>query len=220
MTMITFICLAFVCCALAVINIAFYNLKGWKGILVRGLFVFSLVAFSLIVQNLREIFNAVPMFITLGLGVMLLAEVVYVSMENDDKLKPIVNGSFFTISNGLFAFSLIALAEFNVLALAGGLLTGIGFGLIVCVLNRNKGLNRIIMNILTFASIGAVVGLGLNTVLVSQHFISSIMMFAGGIFLLVHRILVVSGKGKIALYLEKAFMSIALLLITFSMFFY
>lgn len=220
MTMIPFICLTIVCVGLAVVNTIFYKLSGWKGIVVRGLLILSLISFALIVSNLNGINNALPLFITIGLSYLLLAEAVYASMNEEDNLKPIVNGIFFAISNILFALSIISLAEFSVLALFGGVLTGIGFGLIVCVPKKNKGLNRILMNILTFASIGLLIGLSVNAILTTKHMISAVLMLAGGIMMLAHRVLVVIGQGKVAGYLARAFNALALIAITVSIYFY
>lgn len=220
MTMIPFICLTIVCVGLGVVNTIFHKLNAWKGIVVRGLFILSLISFAMIVSNLNGINNALTLFITIGLSALLLAESVFVSMSDEDKFKPIVNGTFFAISNVLFALSLISLAEFSVLALFGGVLTGIGFGLIVCVPKKNKGLNRIIMNVITFASIGLLLGLGVNAVLTSKHMISAVLMLIGGVMMLAHRILVVCGHGKIAGYLTRAFNTLALIAITISIYFY
>lgn len=220
MEMVPYICLGALCVILGVLNVIFNRKTGWQGIVVRGLAVLSLLAFSIIVSSLKGIVNALPMYISLGLAVLMMAEIVYVSMTDDDKMKPVINGLFFAVSAVMFALSTMSLAEFSLFALVGGLLAGIGFGLITCAFKQNKGLNRILMNILTFACIGLIIGLGINAVMISKHMISSICVLAGGALLLVHRALVVCGKGKVAGYLASVIGTLALIAITISIYFY
>lgn len=220
MNMIPFICLLVVCATLGILNTIFYKQSGWKGIAVRGLTIFAVLTFAAIVANLRGISNALPLFLILGLALLLLAETVYVSMADDDKFKPIVNGGFFAAANVLFALCAMSLAEFSLFPLIGGVLAGIGFGLISCVQKRNKGLNRILMNILSFAGIGLLLGVSVNAVLSSKHMISSICMLAGGGLMLIHRLLVVCGHGKLAGYLERACLSLGLIALSISLYFY
>lgn len=220
MNIVPFVCLLVVCGAMGVINTIFYKLSGWKAVVVRGLTVVSLLVFSLVTSNLRALTNAFSLFIAIALSVLLLAEVIYVSMNDDEKLKPVVNGVFFGLTNILFALSVMAIAEFSVLALLGGVFAGIGIGLIVCAIRKEKALKVILMNIFTFACVGLLIGLGVNALIVSQHTVSAILMFAAGIFMLTQRMLVVCGKGKIAGYLGSALSSLALILLTISIYFY
>ena len=220
MSTIAFVCLAVVCGALGIINIIFNKLVGWKGIVVRGLFVLSLITFNLINSNLRGINNALPLFISLALACILLAEAVCVSMSEEEKFKPVVNGMFFAVSCVLFALSAVSLSEFALLALLGGFFAGAGVGLIVCAVRKEKALNPILMNILTFACVGVLVGLGISAVINTKHMISAVCMLAGGILMLGHRIAYTCGKGKTAKYMSTAFFTLGLLALTISVYFY
>ena len=220
MTMIPFICLAVVCVALGAVKTIFNSLVGWKGILVRGLSIISILVFALVIANLEGISNALTLFVDIGFAVLLLAEVVYVSMEDDNKLKPVVNGVFLAISCVLFALSAVSLAEFSLLAFLGGLFAGVGVGLIVCAPKKNKGLNHVLMNVLTFACIGVFVGFGVSSVLLSKHLITSVCLLAGGVLLLVNRILIVTGNGKVAKKIAEALSALALIAISASIYFY
>ena len=220
MTQIPFICLTIVCVVLGVLNTIFYKLLGWKGVLIRGIGIIALLTLSLVTANLRSIGNAFPLFITIALAVNLLAEATMVSMEEGDKLKPIINGVCFSVSSVLFALSAMSLAEPNILALLGGLFVGLGFGLVVCSIRKNKGGNRIVMNIISFTCVGLLMGFGISAVLTSRHLISAILMLLGGVAMLIHRTLVVCGRGKTAGYLASAFLYFALITLSISIYFY
>ena len=220
MNTLTFVCLAVVCGSLGIINTLFNKLVGWKGIAVRGLFVFSLITFALITSNLTAINNALSLFISLALALMLLAEATCVAMGEEEKAKPVVNGVFFSVSCVLFALSAVSLAEFALLPFLGGLFAGVGVGLIICAIKKQKGLNQILMNILTFACIGLFIGLSVNSVLTSKHMISAICMLGGSVLLLIQRALVSCGKGKIVNSLASALYSIGLIALTLSIYFY
>lgn len=164
MSTIAFVCLAVVCVALGILNTIFNKLVGWKGIVIRGLFIFSLITFTLITSNLTGVNNALPLFVTLALALLLLADVTYVAMSDEDKYKPVINGGFLSASCILFALSAVSLAEFALLAFLGGLFAGLGIGLVVCAVKKQKGVKNVLMNILTFACIGLFIGLSVNAV--------------------------------------------------------
>lgn len=220
MSTIAFVCLAVVCVALGIINMIFNKLVGWQGIVVRGLSILSLIAFNLIVSNLRGINNALPLFITLALACILLAEAICVSMSDKEKLKPVINSVFFAFSCVLFSLSGVSLSEFSLLAFLGGLSAGIGIGLIICAIKKEKALNQILMNILSFACIGILIGFGVNAVIASKHIISSVCLLVGGALMLMYRALTICGHGKTAGYLASAFKSLALIALTLSIYFY
>lgn len=220
MSTIAFVCLAVVCVALGILNTIFNKLVGWKGIVIRGLFIFSLITFTLITSNLTGVNNALPLFVTLALALLLLADVTYVAMSDEDKYKPVINGGFLSASCILFALSAVSLAEFALLAFLGGLFAGLGIGLVVCAVKKQKGVKNVLMNILTFACIGLFIGLSVNAVLVSKHLISSICVLAGAVAFLIERIVANCGKGKTANCLARALFTIALIAITLSIYFY
>jgi len=221
MNTIAFVCLATVCLALGIINTIFNKLVGWKGIVIRGLFVLSLITFNLITANLRGINSALPLFITLALACILLAEAVLMSMSEEEKLKPVANGTFFAISCILFALSGVSLSEFAILGLLGGLFAGAGVGLIICAIKKEKALNPILMNILTFACVGLLVGLGISGVLNTKHMTSAICVLIGGLLLLAYRIIfAVGGKGKMVCYITNALNALGLIALTITVYFF
>ena len=76
------------------------------------------------------------------------------------------------------------------------------------------------MNILTFACVGLLVGVGFNAVLTSKHMLSAVLMLVGGVLLLIHRALVVGGHGKAAGYLASTFSTLALIAMSVSVYFF
>lgn len=220
MILIPFICLSVICVAMGVMNTIFHNLTGWKAIVVRGVTMVSLTTFALVISNLRGITNAFPLFIGLAFVSLLLSETIETSMPEDEKLKPIIRGVFYSISCILFALSAASLAEFSVLALLGGLFAGIGSGLIICAIKKEKGLNQIIMNISTLGCVGLLIGLSFGAVVNSQHLASALLMLLGGLMLLAHRLLIVCGRGKVVVYITHALYSLALILMAASIYFY
>ena len=220
MTMIPFICLSVICVAMGVMSTIFHHLTGWKAIVVRGVTMVSLVTFALVVSNLNGITNAFPLFISLGLVSLLLSETIETSMAEEEKLKPIVKGVFYSIACILFALSSASLSEFSLFAFLGGLFAGIGSGLIICAIRKEKSFIQMIMNIFSLTCVGLLIGLSFGSVLTSEHLISAILMLSGGVLLLAHRLLVVCGRGKVAKYITHALYFLGLIALTASIYFY
>lgn len=220
MSTISFVCLAVVCVALGIINVIFNNLLGWKAIVIRGTFILSLICFGMIVTSLNDINNALPLFVVLALCLNLLFQSTCVAMSDEEKLKPVIHGAFFSVSCVLFALSAVTLAEFALLALLGGLFAGAGVGLIVSAIKKEKVLNPILMNILTFACVGLFLGLGISGVLNTKHMISSVCILASAGLMLIYKVTNACGKGQTAKTIASALYALALIAITASIYFY
>lgn len=221
MSYIPYILLGVLCVALSVLFVVFNKKNGWQGIVVRGLAIFSFILFAMITSNLRGLNNAFTLFICLALSLLIVAEVVYASGEVVEKNRIIVNGSFFFASNILFALSVLSLAEFNLFALLGGSMLGLGIGLIVCAVKHEKAFYPVLMRIITFLSVGILLGFGIMSIMSSKHSICAIMVFVAGILMLVQKMTYsLAGEKKGVVYITNAIYMLSLALMTVSILFY
>jgi hypothetical protein len=221
MNTLSYVCLGILGIAMSVIYTIFNKKVGWAGIVVRGLTILSLLVFSLVCASLKSINNAFPLCISLGLAVLILSEVTFASNEVPEKAKTIVYGLFFAVTNLLFALSVLSLAEFNVFALLGGVLLGAGAGLIVCAVKKEKALYPVLMYILTYLSIGLLLGFGIMSITSSTHIASASMIFIAGILMLASKLLSAFVQNKKGMsYVISGLFILAVLLISVSIYCY
>ena len=181
----------------------------------------TILAFAVISSNARELNNALPMFIIIAIGVLTVSETLNASQNVDENSRFITFSIFNAISTILFAVSAITLAQFNVLGLLGGLLTGLGIGLIVCAVKKNWALYPILMEIMVGLSVGLLLGFSLVAVIISKHFVSSLLMLLGAIIMLAkHIVEKFFNKSKASGYLICALNAISLIIMTMSIYFY
>lgn len=220
MIIIPFACLGAVCLIMSIVYTMFNNKKGWQGLLVKCLTMFSLFLFALISANLKSIINAIALYIPVAFVVLIVSECLS-CMDIDEKVKTIFSGVIKIASFALIAISAMSLAEFNILALIGGLLLGVGLGLISWAKNKYKNLYVILIEIFNFMAICAIIGLGINAVLRSSHFISSILLLVAGVVLLVVKLMRVYGKNnKIVNIIANELYILALIVIGCSIYFF
>lgn len=220
MIIVPFICLGAVCLIMSIVYTILNNKKGWQGLLVKCLTMLSLFVFAMISANLMSLINAITLYIPISFVVLIISECLD-CMEVDLKSKTIFQGIINIIAFALIAMSAMSLAEFNVLSLAGGILFGAGIGLISWAVNKYKDFYIIILEIFNFIAICAIIGLGINAVLLSTHLISSILLLAGGVVLLIQKMMrAFDNKHKAVNLIANELYILALIAIGCSLFFF
>lgn len=220
MIIVPFICLGAVCLIMSIVYTILNNKKGWQGLLVKCLTMLSLFVFAMISANLMSLINAIALYIPISFVVLIISECLD-CMEVDLKSKTIFQGIINIIAFALIAMSAMSLAEFNVLSLAGGILLGAGIGLISWAVNKYKDFYIIILEIFNFIAICAIIGLGINAVLLSTHLISSILLLAGGVVLLIQKMMrVFDNKHKAVNLIANELYILALIAVGCSLFFF
>lgn len=220
MIIVPFICLGAVCLIMSIVYTILNNKKGWQGLLVKCLTMLSLFVFAMISANLMSLINAIALYIPISFVVLIISECLD-CMEVDLKSKTIFQGIINIIAFALIAMSAMSLAEFNVLSLAGGILLGAGIGLISWAVNKYKDFYIIILEIFNFIAICAIIGLGINAVLLSTHLISSILLLAGGVVLLIQKMMrVFDNRHKAVNLIANELYILALIAVGCSLFFF
>lgn len=220
MIIVPFICLGAVCLIMSIVYTILNNKKGWQGLLVKCLTMLSLFIFAMISANLMSLINAIALYIPISFVVLIISECLD-CMEVDLKSKTIFQGIINIIAFALIAMSAMSLAEFNVLSLAGGILLGAGIGLISWAVNKYKDFYIIILEIFNFIAICAIIGLGINAVLLSTHLISSILLLAGGVVLLIQKMMrAFDNKHKAVSLIANELYILALIAVGCSLFFF
>ncbi len=218
---VPFIILSILCLGMGALDTIFHKKQGWQGILLKGLTIFSILVLAIVSANARELNNALPMFVMIALGLTILTETLLASNNIDEKARLITFSLLNFVSVMFFSVSSITLSEFNVLALVGGILLGLGLGLVVCGFKRNWALYPILMEILVCLSLGLLFGFALTATVVSKHFVSSLLMLFGAILMLVKHILEsFFSKYKIIGYLSTAIFVISMILMTMTIYFF
>lgn len=221
MNIIPIVCFGVVALIMAVVYTVFARKTGWQGLLVRGLAILSCIALVQISANLKAIGNALPIFMTLGLAVLLLSEALKVAGINNEKTSIAVFGVLNSVGFALIACSGLALAEFNIFAVVGGILLGIAGGMLVCAIKKYKSVERVFSEIFTFMGIGFILGFGLMSMLTSSHVITSICMIGGGALLLAHRFMFAfAQKNKTVKHIADLLYILGLLVISVSIYLY
>lgn len=220
MILVSYICLAVLCLIMTVVYALFNNKIGWQGLLVKGLTMLSLLVLALVSANLKSLINAISLYIPIGLSVLLVCECLY-CVEIETKQRYIFSRVLQILGYLSIAFSAMALSEFNILAIIGGMLIGCGTGLICWGIKRYNKIEIILMEIISFVAIGMIIGFGLHSLLNSSHFISSLLVFVGGIILFIQKVLTTfSGNKKVIIIISNILYIIALISISSSLFFY
>ncbi len=220
MELIVFILLSILCAGMSGVYTAFYKKTGWQGILVRGLTMVSLIALPLVTANIKSLNNALPIFVCLGLSLLIMTETLLASNNMIAKSRDLVFSVLYSVGNLLLSLGTLSLAQFNPFGLAGGVLLGLGVGLVVCAIKKYKAFYPVIVEILVYSSIGLILGFGLMAVLSSKHIISAIFMLVAGVMMLTQRIMMSFDRGKVMGYISSGLYVLSLLLIGMTIFFY
>lgn len=208
-------------CALMAVGYAIFGHKtGWKGLVVRGSAILSCVALSLVSANFKSLTNALPLFLTLGLCVLVLAEALKDKVENE-KTQRVVYGLACGLGFILISLGGLSMSQFNIFALLGGIFFGVAFGLIVCGIKKYKSANEVLTEILHFTAIGFILGFGLMGLVSYTHITSSICLLGGGLVLLFQKLVVTLGRGgKTEVAISNLLYILALVAISFTIYLY
>ncbi len=221
MNIVPFILLGVLSIGMGAIYTIFHKREGWQGIVIKGLTMFSILIFVLVNANLREITNALPLFMVIAMALLILSEAIKGSQTVDENSKLIVFSIFNFVSITLFAVSAITLSSFSIFALLGGILAGLGLGLIVCAFKKIWKVTPMLMEILVWIGVGLLLGFSLAGVLISSHFTSALLILFGAVFMVAQRMVEkFGGNHKVIGYLTNAFYVVALILMTTSIYFY
>lgn len=221
MKMIAFICFASLCGVFSLVNMFVGHTRGWKGLVIRGGSILSCLVFALVAANFAQVQNALPLYISIALAVMLLAQAMTLTDIDNERNRTLTNGLLNAISFFMFAFAIMSLSEFNLFSVLGGLCFGAGVGLIVCSVRKDKEWYKYLVNIVCFAGIGLMIGTGVISVLKSVHMLSSIVALAGGGLLLISKMIEQFAKdNKIALAISRFLFVLATTAMAASIFFY
>ncbi len=221
MNIIPIICFGVLALAMAGVYTFFSQKTGWQGLLVKGLTILSCVALASTSGNLKAINNAYPLFVTLGLCVLVLCEALKVVGIENEKASDTTFGALNGLAFILISLGGLSLGEFNIFAVLGGVFLGVALGMLVCAIKKYKTFYRALCEILSFMGMGFIVGFGLMALLSTSHLASSILMIAGGAMLIASRLMQTLSKGgKVIIMITNAMYATALAIIAFSIFLY
>ena len=221
MNTLPIICLGALCLLMAIVYTAYSKKNGWQGLLVRGLAVVSCLALTQVSASLKALSNALPIFVTIGLAVLVLSESLKVADDEKGKSQTLVAGVFNSLGFALIALGGLSLSEFNFFAVLGGIFFGVAFGFIVCAIKKYKAKEKVLAEIFSFTAIGLILGFGLMAVVSSTHILSAICMLGGGVVLLFQKLMLALGRGgKTITAIANFFYIIALTAISLSIYLY
>lgn len=181
MKLASFIVLGAVCAIMSVLYAIFNDKKGWQGFFVKALTLFCILSFSLVLSHLKAITNATSLFIALSCGVFLLGDGLNAFIEDN---KNWIEKLCFTFANAILLAATISVYQTSILALAGGILLGLGLGLIAWTVGNKQNVFNVVLLVLQLALIGGCVGCGIFNVLGSLHFLTAVLVFLGSVLLL------------------------------------
>lgn len=221
MNIIPVVCLGILCLLMAVMYTLFGQKTGWQGLLVRGLAVLSCIILSLVSANLKAINNALPLFTIIGMSLLVLSEALKVADFENKRAELITFGILNSVGFVCIALGGMTLAEFNIFAILGGIFLGVACGLILCAIKKYKKIERVLVEIFSFMSMGFILGFGLMAILSSAHIYSGICMLVGGILLIAQKFLHSLDKGgKVVLKIANAMYIVSLAVIALSIYLY
>lgn len=176
MKLVSLICLAVLCLITSVLYAIFADKKGWQGFFIRGLAMFSISALSLVSVYFKGLTNAAGIFLSLAFVAFLFCEGA--SLIDDENKKWIATACS-TVATGILLAGVIALNQFSILPLGGGLLFGIGLALVVWAFNNEKGALNNIFAIVQLALAGGIVGVAAISTISSLHFTTTLLVTVG-----------------------------------------
>ena len=180
MKMIVFSIFMVLCVGMSIAYTILHQEKGYKGLLIKGSTILSCLMFALVCANLNSLTNSQPLLIVFGIACMLLSQAMSVAGIEAEKPRMIVYGVLNAVAIACFGISCISLANFSIIALAGGITFGAGFGCMVCSIKKYKKGYQVLSVLCQWCAAGFLFGEGLYAILSSTHFMSSVLMIAGG----------------------------------------
>ena len=221
MRMIIFAVFGAIAVGMSALYTLFHKHNGYKALLVRGLFVLSALALALVGANLNSLTSTYPLLIYLGLSFILLSEAMIVCPIEEEKNKMIVFGVLKAVAIIPFGLSCLTLASFNLFALGGGILLGLGIGCIICAIKKYKKWYQVLSTLLIWVSIGFMAVQSAYAVLFSSHMLTSYIMAGAGGLLLVSQLMrsLTKDESKIR-YIVGIMYSLAMVAVACSIYFY
>ena len=220
METISIVCLCVLCALMAAGHALFGQKTGWQGLVVRGASILSCIALALVSANFKGLTNALPLFVTLGLSILVLGEALKDKVPNE-KTQRFVSGIVGSLGFILIALGGLSLSQFNMFALIGGVFFGIALGFIVCGIKKYKTIDNVLNEIFSFMSIGFILGFGLMAFVSSTHLLSAICMLGGGVILVFQKLVSALGKnGTVTNAISNLLFMLALTAISLSIYLY
>ena len=221
MKIATFIIFCVLAVGMAAVYTIFHKEKGYKALLIRGGSVLACFALALICANLSSLSNAMPLFIFFGTMFMLLSEAMIVSPIEEEKPKMIVFGVLKALTIACFGLSALSLTNFNIIALAAGVLFGAGMGCVVCAVKKYKKWYQVLATLLIWVAIGFLLVEAVFACIKSVHLISGIMMVGGAAMLMVSQLIRSFAKDESKInYVMRALYILGTAIIASSIYFY
>ncbi len=175
MTMLPIILIGVVTLAMCVLYAIFQDMGEWQGFIVRSLTGLFLLIYAVITINLTSIINAFSLFITIALAIFMFYEGLQTSKISNLQAKTMLSGISKALIYLSVALGIMSLAEFNWLALVGGLLLGVGLGLMIWAIKKYKNASNFLSTVFIFIALGLGVGFGINSIFTTRHLISAII---------------------------------------------
>ena len=192
----------------------FYSIfkdKGnWLGFIIRNITMLLLLVFAVVTINVTSVINGLSLFIAVAMAINMFYESLQTSKIDNLKIKEIMS----SVTRGV-----TYLASFSAYALVGGALVGLAIGMIVWMIKKTSEASEAVSYIFAYVCLGAMIGLGINAVLFSNHVLSAILVLVAGGLLLVSEILSSFLKdGKLKDILTSEFKIVALILLVLAIF--
>ncbi|MBQ8792447.1 MAG: hypothetical protein IJZ62_02390 [Clostridia bacterium] len=221
MKIITLIIFGALCLGMDIVYTIFNKTKGYKAVLIKGLTIMASFILAVICTNFNSVTGALPIFIFIGLAFCLLSEAMSVSTVDEEKPKMIVFGLLKSVAIALFAVSALTLSGFNLFALGGGLLIGLGIGCIICAIKKYKKAYQLFSTVIVWTAVGFLLFEGVYACLTSVRFIASVMMVAAGVLIALSQLVQAFAKegGKMQ-YVSSIMYTLALTVLALLIYFY
>ena len=190
MIILPIILIGIVTLAMCVLYAIFQDVGEWQGFVVRSLTGLFLLIYAVITINLTSTINAFSLFIAIAAAITMFYEGLQTSKITSVQAKTTLSGISKALIYLTAAFGIMSLAEFNGLALAGGLLLGLGLGLVVWIIKKFKSLPEILSIIFISVALGLGVMFGINSIATTRHLASAITAAIAILLLLIGEFIV------------------------------
>lgn len=214
-------CISFcvACVAMGAVYVLTNRKGGWLSTLTGSLTLFLLLAFSLVSANLKSTINAMTLCIPIAIAMFMVSQNLN-DANSDSTAKRMAGLVCSMLAYLTIALSELSLAEFNLLALISGFFVGLGFGFVAWGIKKYTKWYEIVIEILSFAFVGMILGLGVYSAMKATHAVSALMILLGGAVLLVHKMLNLFNKNKVIKIIIDVMYILGLLLVVSSICFY
>ena len=219
MTMVPVIIFGSASLIMSVFYSIFKDKGNWLGFIIRNITMLLLLVFAVVTINVTSVINGLSLFIAVAMTINMFYESLQTSKIDNLKIKEIMSSVTRGVTYLSLMLSAMSLASFSAYALVGGALVGLAIGMIVWMIKKTSEASEAVSYIFAYACLGAMIGLGINAVLFSNHVLSAILVLVAGGLLLVSEILSSFLKdGKLKDILTSEFKIVALILLVLAIF--